>query len=59
MGRAVLRRSVQMLITLWLVSILGFVIIQLPPGDFLTLLESQLEEQRLSSAQIESALPTY
>ena len=56
MGRAVLRRGVQMVITLWLVSILGFVIIQLPPGDFLTLLESQLEDQRLSSAQIESAL---
>ncbi|MBM4028657.1 MAG: ABC transporter permease [Planctomycetes bacterium] len=58
MGRYVLRRSGQMLVTLVLVSILGFVIIQLPPGDYLTLLQAQMQDQRMTPEQIEAALAT-
>lgn len=36
MGRYVLRRALYMIPTLFLISIVAFLIIQLPPGDFLT-----------------------
>lgn len=50
------RRTFQMIVTLFLVSVLGFIIIQLPPGDFLTLYKSQLEDARYTSEQINAAL---
>ena len=56
MGSFLLRRTFQMIVTLWLVSVLGFVIIQLPPGNILTVIESQLIDQRLTNDQIEAAL---
>lgn len=38
MGRFLLRRAGYMLVTLFLISLVSFLIIQLPPGDFLTIL---------------------
>ena len=33
-----------MIVTLWIISIIVFVVIQLPPGDYLTTLAINLEE---------------
>ena len=41
----ILRRTLMMIPTLFAVSILSFLIIQLPPGDFLTSYAAQLREQ--------------
>ena len=43
MGRYLIQRILLMLPTLFLISVVTFVIIQLPPGDFLTTLISDLE----------------
>lgn len=43
MGRFLLRRLVYMLVTLFLISLVSFLIIQLPPGDFLTILVTKLQ----------------
>ena len=43
MGRYLIQRMLLMLPTLFLISVVTFVIIQLPPGDFLTTLISDLE----------------
>ena len=56
MVRYLMSRGVQMILTLWIVSIVGFVIIQLPPGDYLTILEQQLLDQRYTDEQIEAQL---
>ena len=50
-----------MLLTLVLVSMVSFLIIQLPPGDFLTTLIIQLEEQgqSLSRERVENLRTTY
>ena len=45
MLRYILGRVLAMIPTLFVVSIFIFIIIQLPPGDFLTTLESQLAAQ--------------
>jgi peptide/nickel transport system permease protein len=39
----ILRRLITAFITLWIISIISFVIIQLPPGDFLTSYIAQLK----------------
>ena len=41
----VIRRGLIMIPTLFLVSILVFMVITLPPGDYLTLLRNQLEQE--------------
>ena len=43
MGRYLIQRLLLMLPTVFLISVVTFVIIQLPPGDFLTTLISDLE----------------
>lgn len=49
------RRFLYMLVSLWLVSIVAFVVIQLPPGDYVDTLVLQMEQQtnaRLADEQI-------
>jgi len=50
----VIRRLIQMMFTLWIISIITFVAIQLPPGDFLTR-KIQLLEQRGTQVNLETA----
>ena len=40
----IMRRVLLMLITVWIISVITFVIIQLPPGDYLTTLAINLEK---------------
>ena len=47
------RRFGNMAVTVIIVSIISFIIIQLPPGDYLSLLEQRLMEERLTDEQIE------
>ena len=56
-----LRRLIYMFITLWMVSVVAFVIIQLPPGDWLTSYVMELEEvgTEVSEAQIASLRKQY
>jgi len=56
MSRFILRRFGHMVLIMFLVSILGFIIIQLPPGDYLSVLQHELEEQRLTEEQIRGTL---
>ena len=49
MTRYILRRLLGMIPTLWVISIITFILIQLPPGDFLT---SQLEQLQQQGEQI-------
>src|SRR5262245_11138603 len=55
MGRYLIQRLLLMLPTLFLISVVTFVIIQLPPGDFLTTLISDLEAsgERADLAKVE------
>ena len=39
-----IRRVLLMIVTLWIISIISFVVIQLPPGDYLTTFAIYLEE---------------
>lgn len=50
----VLRRFIYMIISLWTISIVTFVIIQLPPGDYLSFYVLRLEERgiRLNEEEI-------
>ena len=41
----IIRRILQMLLTLWVISVISFIAIQLPPGDFLERKIHQLEQQ--------------
>ncbi len=45
MGRYIIKRTLMMIPTLVVISVVSFVIIQLPPGDFLTSVVANLEEQ--------------
>jgi peptide/nickel transport system permease protein len=45
MWKYLLRRSLYMIFTVWVISILSFIIIQLPPGDYVTDLMSQMISQ--------------
>lgn len=47
---------------MWLISVITFVIIQLPPGDYLTTMQAQLAEQgdgSLGAAQLEQLTQRY
>ena len=59
MSRYIFMRLRHMAITMILVSIVSFVIIELPPGDFLTVLQNQLQSQQMSNEQIEGTLKVY
>jgi peptide/nickel transport system permease protein len=45
MRRYLIQRFVYMIFLLWMVSIVSFVVIQLPPGDYLSTYISRLEQQ--------------
>lgn len=55
MAAYILRRILYMIPTIFLISIVAFVIIQLPPGDFLTTMVSQFAEEGGTLAQEEIA----
>ncbi len=59
MKRYFIQRFAQMILVLAVVSLVSFVIIELPPGDFLTTLQFQLEEQQVSQEQIDGMLLLY
>ena len=44
MARYVVRRLLYVIVVLWIVSVVSFLIIQLPPGDYLTSYIMQLQE---------------
>lgn len=50
-GRYILKRFLQMIAVLLVVSVVSFVIIKLPPGDFLTVRKAELESRQASEAQ--------
>ncbi|MCA9978048.1 MAG: ABC transporter permease [Anaerolineales bacterium] len=45
MWKFLFRRTLAMLFTVWVVSIISFAVIQLPPGDYVTTLMSQMVSQ--------------
>jgi len=51
----ILRRILLAIPTLWLISVISFVIIQLPPGDYLDVKIAQLEQQYGDSSSIAQA----
>jgi peptide/nickel transport system permease protein len=57
----VVRRFIYMIITLWLISVATFVIIQLPPGDYLTTYLMKLAQsgQKLDEAEIAALEKQY
>jgi len=61
MARFVARRIAYMVITLALVSVVAFLIIQLPPGDYLTAYTAQLQNQgqTVSQAQLAALKSEY
>lgn len=56
MASYILRRVSHMLITIFVVSIISFVIIQLPPGSYLNTMRAEMEDQGLSEEEIGSRL---
>lgn len=61
MAKYILRRVLWMIPTLFVISIISFVIIQLPPGDYLSSYVAQLREQgdQLDAAALESLREQY
>ncbi len=59
MKKFLLRRFVQMLVTLATVSFISFLVIELPPGDFLSVVEANLEDQFFTEEQIEAELAGF
>ena len=57
----VFQRLIYMIFLLWLVSIVTFVVIQLPPGDYLSTYISRLEQagQDLSDEEVENLRRQY
>ena len=55
-GRYILRRFYHMVIILLIISIFSFIIIELPPGDYLTFLGQQLAQENMSKDQMEGYL---
>ena len=53
MGKYIGKRLILMIVSLLAISLLSFIIIELPPGDYLTLYVQQL---RLSGMKIDDAL---
>jgi peptide/nickel transport system permease protein len=56
-----IRRSIVAIVTIWLVSIVSFVIIQLPPGDFLTTYVANLRDmgEDVPEEQLEAMSERY
>ena len=61
MGRYILRRIAYMVPTLFAISLLSFVIIQLPPGDFATAMVGKMAErgEAVSSVELEAIKERY
>ncbi|MGC0272785.1 ABC transporter permease [Pseudactinotalea sp. Z1739] len=58
----IMRRVLILIPTVWIISVITFVIIQLPPGDYLTTLQAQLAAQgdgSLGAAQLERLTQRY
>lgn len=56
------RRLLILIPTMWIISVVCFVVIQLPPGDYLTTMQSQLAEQgdgTLGAQQLERLRERY
>ena len=55
------KRFLLMLLSVWLISIVSFVVIELPPGDFLSLYINQLQlrGEKVDQARIESLKAQY
>lgn len=53
MGKYIVKRLVLMIFSLFAISLLSFVIIELPPGDYLTL---QIQQLTLSGMKVDEAL---
>ena len=45
MKKFLLRRFFYMLITIWITSLVAFAVIQLPPGDFVSNMVSEMTQQ--------------
>ncbi len=54
MQQFIIRRLLNMLLVLLLSSIVSFIVVELPPGDYSTVLRGQLEAERLAPEQIEA-----
>lgn len=62
MRRYLFQRFIYMIFLLWLVSVVSFVVIQLPPGDYLSTYISRLEQQsggNFSEEQIDALRQQY
>ena len=53
MGKYITKRLTLMIISLFAISLLSFIVIELPPGDYLTL---HIQQLRLSGMKIDDAL---
>lgn len=62
MKRFLLRRFIFMIITVWITSIVAFAVIQLPPGDYVSLMVSRMMQQgmdKIDPAIIEQLREQY
>lgn len=61
MGRYVIKRVIYMIPTLFAISLLSFLIIQLPPGDFVSAMAAKMSElgESMDSTQLESLKQRY
>lgn len=61
MSKYILKRFIYMLVTLWVVSIVTFIIIQLPPGDFVSSYVARLEQQgeHVNTAELDAMRERY
>ena len=55
----ILQRFIQMIIVMVVVMLVSFIIVELPPGDFLTTLREQLTEQNVDPKVIDSTVEMY
>jgi len=55
----ILQRFIQMIIVMAVVMLVSFIIVELPPGDFLTTLREQLTEQNVDPKVIDSTVEMY
>lgn len=61
MAQFIIRRLLYAVLTLWVISVMSFIIIQLPPGDFLTSYVASLAEMgtTVSSDQVQIMRESY
>lgn len=61
MAQFIIRRLIYAVLTLWVISVMSFIIIQLPPGDFLTSYVASLAEMgtTVSSDQVQIMRESY